>query len=328
MSSESVILSHQDFAAFRKAFDGAEQRGALFKAIEVDDQQGRFSPYLLDFFPNIDRRRNTYVERLIFSSRRDTIFDPRWFTDVGTEEQQRILDLEDFFRLRLVMQNVHRFQKSVARFRNAAFSRFCRMLLVAQQIRPRQMADVAAIILKHPPRDDRSLVGSLLPQILNVVTLPELPRNFRPRFWELRRRYLNHAWTDIVAFPRWKYIIELVPEATRRPLGLFGDVFVLFSHIFWVVRKFAKKHGFSALDDPDKLRVIKFVSLNCEFAGILEVFLFFDKLVFQNNYFIASLNEKLVKDWNSFSQMMWSTIVEDVGLSRDVAIFAQAPLPV
>jgi hypothetical protein len=187
MSSESVILSHQDFAAFRKAFEGAEQRSALFKAIEVDEQLPRFSPYLLDFFPNIDRRRNSYVGRLIFSRRGDTLFDSRWFVDVVTEEQQRMLDLEDFFRLRLVMRNVHRFQKSVARFRNAAFSRFCHMLLDGRQIRPRKMAEVAAFILNHPPRDDRSLVGSLLLQILNVVTLPEVPVDFQPRFWELRR---------------------------------------------------------------------------------------------------------------------------------------------
>jgi hypothetical protein len=328
MSAESIILSHQDFATFRKAFEGAEQRGALFKAIEVDEQLTRFAPYLLDFFPNIDRRKNIYVGRLIFSSRRDTLFDPRWFDNVVTEDQQYILDLEDFFRLRLVMQNVHRFQKSIERFRNAMFSRFCGVLLDGRQIRPQQMAEVAASILKHSPREDRALVGSLLPQILNMVTLPELPEDFHPRFWDLQRQYLKHAWDDIMEFPGCKHIIELVPEATRRPLALFGDVFVLFSHLFSVVRKFAKKHGFSALDDPSKLKIIKFVSLNCQFGGILKVFLFFDKLVFQNNYFIASLNEKLVKDWNSFSQMMWSTIVKDVDLSRDISTFAQAPLPV
>jgi hypothetical protein len=131
----------------------------------------------------------------------------------------------------------------------------------------------------------------------------------------------------MMATPRHRFIIELVPEATRRVLSGFGDVFVLFSHIFWVVRKFAKRNGYTAIDDPRKLRVMKFVSLNCEFGGILKVFLFFDKLVLQNNYFIASLNEKLVKDWNSFSQMMWSTLVKDPELSRDASTFAQAQLP-
>jgi hypothetical protein len=44
MSSEAIVLSHADFAVFRRAFDGAEQRAALFKAIDIDEELGRFAP--------------------------------------------------------------------------------------------------------------------------------------------------------------------------------------------------------------------------------------------------------------------------------------------
>jgi hypothetical protein len=320
MLSEAVILSHADFAVFRRAFDGAEQREDIFKAINIEEELGRFAPYLLDFFPNIDRRKNGLVNHLIFARKlgADSLFHPE------VAAIREIMELEDLFRMQLILRHVRSFQRSVVRFRNAAFAHFCRQTLTP--VLPRQMVEVASQILRHP-REDRTLVGSLLPELLNVCILPEMPPDFLPRFWAMQKDYLADAWTEMMATPRHKFIIDLIPEATRRDLPGFGDVFLLFSHIFWVVRKFAKRNGYTEIDDPRKLKVMKFVSLNCQFAGILRVLLFFDKLVFQNNYFMASLSEKLVKDWNSFSQMMWSTLIKDVELSRDVSTFVQGQLP-
>jgi hypothetical protein len=290
---------------------------------------------VLDYFPNVDRRKNGFTDRLFFTgqSRSDTIFDPALLVAVKpadyflrnsiAESQQRLSDLEDYFRMGMNLRHVSCFQGSIRRFRNAAFSEFCRQDFKRASIRPGQMEEFARQVLRQP-REDRSLVVALLPELLRIVSFPELPQSFVTRFWVLRKAYLATAWPDVIKVPGVRYIIELVPEATRRPLTSFGDVFVLFSHIFASVRTIGEKHAYSG---EDFAKLVKFVSLNSEFGGILKVFLFFDKFVLQHKFFMSTLDEKLLHDWNAFSQVMWSMIVQDRQLSPDVSQFVTAGLP-
>jgi hypothetical protein len=64
---------------------------------------------MLDFFPNVDRKRNRFAACLIFSGDRTALFDPAVSDKIG--------DLEDYFRLRLVLRHAKHFQQSVRRFR-------------------------------------------------------------------------------------------------------------------------------------------------------------------------------------------------------------------
>jgi hypothetical protein len=73
MLSESVIFPHCDFQVFRKAFKGGEPRASLFKTIEVDERVGRFTPYILDYFPNINRQKSSFTERMLFTGCNRTI---------------------------------------------------------------------------------------------------------------------------------------------------------------------------------------------------------------------------------------------------------------
>jgi hypothetical protein len=93
---------------------------------------------------------------------------------------------------------------------------------------------------------------------------------------------------------------------------------VLFTHIFSCVGTARTRHGYAP---QDFARLIKFVSLSSEFADILKVFLLFDKFVLQNRYFMSTLDERLLQDWNCFAQMMLSVIVQDQALSADVSTF-------
>jgi hypothetical protein len=334
MSSESMVFSHCDFQTFRQAFQGAEPRAALFKSIEVTDRLSRFAPYVLDYFPNVDRRKKPISDRLLFTGATplDTLFEPSLFYAVGieagnlrteiAEDQQKLADLDDVFRMRVHAQFAHSFQQSIRRYRNATFAAFCQNDLRRISIRPGQMGDVARKILKQP-REDRSLVFALLPELLRVVTFQELPATFLPRFWALRKAYLATAWVSVIKTPGVQYVIELVPEATRRPLTSFGDVFLLFSHIFSSVRTIGGKHAYA---EADFTNVVKFVSLNSEFGGILKVFLFLDKFVLHNEFFMTTLDDQLLQDWNWFSRMMLSTMVQDSGLSADVSKFVTTEL--
>jgi hypothetical protein len=331
MSSESVVFSHGDFAAFRQAFDGAEPRPALFKAIEVNDRVSRFTPYVLDYFPNVDRRKIGFAHRLLFTcqNRTDTIFDPTLFSEVKSanhsigDNQQRLADLEDYFRLAMNLRFVHDFQSSIRRYRNAAFSEFTRHQFKRTSIRPSQMEELARQILRQP-REDRSLVVALLPELLRIASFPDLPQTFLTRFWDLRKAYLANAWPEVIQTAGVRYIIELVPEATRRQLTSFGEVFVLFSHLFASVRTIGDKHSYA----PDEFaKLVKFVSLNSEFPGILKVFLVFDKFVLQHKFFMSTLDDKVLHDWNAFSRVMWSMLVQDQTLSQDVTQFVTAEMP-
>jgi hypothetical protein len=72
--------------------------------------------------------------------------------------------------------------------------------------------------LVRQPREDRPLVVAILPELLRVVTLAELPQNFLSRFWTLHKAYFVNAWPEIIATPGVRYVTELIPEVTRRPL--------------------------------------------------------------------------------------------------------------
>jgi hypothetical protein len=334
MACESMIFSLCDFEIFRKAFDGVEERPAMFQAIEVDDPLPRFSPYCLDFFPSPDRKRNGCNGRSLFrlSPRDDTLFDPSLFVQIHSDEaelekaiaedQQKLLELEECFRMKVILRHSRRFHESLVRYRNAAFGRYCKNELHGQRIPPKEMESVARQFLKHP-REDPSLVAAILPEILRVVATPEAPPNLKERFWKIRQNYHAVSWKEVHPAKGSGRVVQLVPEATQRQLENFGEVFQLFSYLFGAVEKIRKKHSSSSNDFG---KFVKFVSLGSQYEDIIQVFLFFDKLVFQNKFFISALNEKLVKVWSTFTQIMWSLVMKDTELSKAVLQFSAADI--
>jgi hypothetical protein len=335
MACESLVFSRCDFQMFRKAFDGVEQRSAIFNAIDVDDPVPRFSPYCLDFFPSLDRRRNgCYGRRLLFPvrTRDDTLFDRSLFAEVKcddptvqaaiAEDQQRLLELEDCFRMKVIFRHSHRFHESLVRYRNAAFGRYCENEFRGRRILPHEMEGVAGQFLKHP-RDDPSLVAAILPELLRVAAVPELPPHLHERFWKIRQSYLATYWQEFHPAKGSSDVSKIAPQATQRPLQNFGDVFQLFSHLFGAVEKIRKKHGSPS---GDFVKFVKFVSLGSQYEDIIQVFLLFDKLVFQNKFFISALNEKLVKVWSTFTQIMWSLVLKDKELATVILQYSGADL--
>jgi hypothetical protein len=331
MACESIVFSQCDFAVFRKAFDGAEERPALFRAIEVDEPLTRLAPYCLDFFPSPDRKPN---RRLLFplKTRADPLFDPSLFIEVHcdnaavrqaiTEDQQKLLELEECFRMKVILDHSHRFSESLVRYRNAVFGRCCANDLRGQRIHPKEMADVAQQFLKHP-RKDSSLVAAILPELLRVAVLPELPPSLKERFWKIHQAYHQVAWQELHPTKEFTHISRLVPAATQRVLNNFGNVFRLFSYLFGEVDIIRRKHCSS----PDNFaKFVKFVSLASQYQNIIHVFLLFDKLVYQNKFFTSALDERIVGAWSVFTQMMWSLVTEDKELVTIVHQFSAAEM--
>jgi hypothetical protein len=184
------------------------------------------------------------------------------------------------------------------------------------------MEDVAHQYLRHP-RKDPSLVAALLPELLRVTALPQLPDGLQQRFYDIRCKYKKSMYREVHPLRGSRYILELVPQATHREQTNFGDQVRLFSHLFGLVIKITEKHGSSA---EDYAKLMKFVSLGSEFKDIIQVFLFFNKLVFQNKSFISLLDENLVKVWNTFTQVMWALVMKDPKLQEGVLMFSRADL--
>jgi hypothetical protein len=327
MSSEAIVLSHFDIAVFRKAAEGADPPLGLNRAIDTEENMPRFTPYLLDYFATFDRRkRPVQVLR--------TLFDEDLFADVSgakdpalktsiMEYQHNLRELEEVFRMKLLLRGVRVFHGSLVRFRNAAFAEFCRRHLRTMTIGAKQMDKTAKQILGRS-NEARSLMPSVLAELLNAIKLPEPESALLHSFWALKKEYLQSAWKEVETYKGFSYLIALVPAATRRSLSNFGDVFVLFSHVFWVRRQIVRYFKSS---EQDSTKLMKFLSLSSEFGGILKVFLFFDKLVLQNEFFTSVLDGTLVADWNSFCRIMLVTVASNEKLFNAISIFAASDLP-
>jgi hypothetical protein len=60
--------------------------------------------------------------------------------------------------------------------------------------------------MHHTPK--RLFQSAILPELLRIVTLAELPHNFLSRFWTLRKAYLVNASPEIIATPGVRYVTE------------------------------------------------------------------------------------------------------------------------
>jgi hypothetical protein len=309
--SEAIILSRRDFLWVRKAFESVEPRLSLCRDVEVGDRVRRYFPFLLDFFASRGRNKDGVVLLSLFEALMDRN------SDGLSKLQPNLAELEDFFRLRLAFKGVRNFQKSIVRFRNATFASFSRRH-VQLAVGHKQIVTVAQELIGQS-WERQSLVIPLLAELLNAAILPDPDLRLRQLFWSLRKEYLAHSSREIISYPGIRWIIDLLPEFTRRPLTLKGDVFILFSHVFWVARKISRHFK---LPPREASNLVKFLSLSSDFGGLLMVFLVFDKLVFQNNFFVGLLSEKMVRDWKTFVSVMWETIAKDAQLCADVASYA------
>jgi hypothetical protein len=121
----------------------------------------------------------------------DRIFDAALFADVKsadaqlwhsiTEEQQKLSDLKNCFRMRMNVHSAHQFQQSIRRYRNISFAAFCQGHFKRAVIQPERMVEYTEPLLRQS-REDRSFVVAILPELLCVVTLAELPQDFLSRF--------------------------------------------------------------------------------------------------------------------------------------------------
>jgi hypothetical protein len=315
--SEAIILSRRDFRWVREAFKAVEQRLSLCREVEKDDRVPTYFPFLLDFFASRARHRDGFV--FLSKPRSSSLFKDLMDRNSGAPSKlhANLVELEDFFSLSLAFKGVRNFQKSIARFRDAAFASFLRDH-VHLGVGHRQIVTVAQELIGQSS-ERQSLVIPLLVELLNAAILPDPDTRLRQHFWSLRKDYLAQSSGEIISYPGKKWIIDLLNEFTRRPLTLKGDVFILFSHVFWVVRKISR---YFKLPAREASNLVKFLSLSSDFSGLLMVFLVFDKLVFQNNFFVGLLSEKMVRDWKTFVAVMWDTIAKDTQLCADVASYA------
>jgi hypothetical protein len=126
------------------------------------------------------------------------------------------------------------------------------------------------------------------------------------RFAVLKGAHVQPSWDEMLNFGGIRWVIQLVPEATRRQLGRYGDVFLMLSHLFWKNRK-VRKH-FAALHDAAKHT--RFLAVNSQVPWLLDIFLFFDEL-FKHESIRESIGAKLAADWDCFLGVIREIISED-----------------
>jgi hypothetical protein len=94
---------------------------------------------------------------------------------------------------------------------------------------------------------------------------------------------------------------------TNRSLERMGDFFLLFGKIWWSIRIIVGH--FAATRDTE--RVMKFMALNSNFGEILRIFMYFDRVLLQTEFFTSHLAATVVKDWHSFCKAMRRVIAQD-----------------
>jgi hypothetical protein len=305
--------------------------------LDIDDDDRRFSPYVFDYFSGVEQRRNT-TRYTAFKVPQDALFDPALFVkpDVPPSNhqirtmvddvcnfQKRFQELDDYIWMRLTLQILCSFEGSVLRFRDAIFAAFLRAHLRNQHVGANSLIPTTHRVIGSSV-ERHALIRPFLTELLNAMAVPDPPSALTARFWELQKADPGSSgWTAVNSYPGIQYIIALVPEATRRPLTKLGDVFVLFSQIFWVFRRIAKYFGW----EPEVSgQILKVLSLNSEFGGILKVFVVLERSVLQREYFTALLGGKLVRHWNSFCQIMWEAVAKDERFSKRMVAFASADI--
>jgi hypothetical protein len=114
----------------------------------------------------------------------DRIFDAALFADAKSadaqlrhsiaDEQQKLSDLKNCFRMRMNAHSAHQFQQSIRRYRNTSFTAFCQGHFKWAVIQSEQMVEYTESLVRQL-REDRSLVVAILSELLCVITLAELP---------------------------------------------------------------------------------------------------------------------------------------------------------
>jgi hypothetical protein len=330
--SEFILFSSWDFGAFRRAFEGA--RVPLFDKIELDDAESRFAPYLLEHFPLYTQ--DTMQSLPIFSLEGipdvcivpDPIFEAaimRKLTLSGptfeeyslkrsiAEAKEQMGELEELLLLKLCMRKLRVFQRSILRFSDCCFSRYCSSLFKSIDFRTTKIEAIAEPFLST--RCARSLVRPFLAGLLNFVEFGDPPKSAKTKFIQLKRDHMAAGWREMSSFRGMRKIIEIVGEPTRRPLSRWGDIFQLWSHVFWSVHKICNYFGASS---SQHRKLVKCLSLNCEFEDILKVFMFFDGQIIQKGYFTTILKQSLVRDWSLFIAIMYETIAKDITLCAEI----------
>jgi hypothetical protein len=335
--SEFIVFSSWDFGAFRRAFEGAKV--PFFDRIELEEPAPRFAPYLLEHFPLYTPDTTQSISIVSLERIPDFCIAPDQISEEAiarnltlsgstfeeyslkrsiAEAKEQMRELEELLHLRLCTRKLRRFQRSIVHFSECCFSRYCSSLFKGIDFRTTTIEAIAEPFLSGPCA--RSLVKPFLAELLNFVEFGDPPRSVKTKFIQFMRSHMEVGWTEMPSFRGIRKIIDIIPEPTKRQLSRFGDIFQLWSHVFWSVHKICNYFG--ALSSQHR-KLVKFLSLNCEFEDILKVFMFVDGQIIQKGYFTTILKQSLVRDWSLFITIMYETIAKDFELCAEVTEFIQ-----
>jgi hypothetical protein len=173
---------------------------------------------------------------------------------------------------------------------------------------PRSAASLLARQLLGDSRERSLFAPALIAELMNASTASAPDSGILNRFSALRKESVSASWRQVIGHPGIAHIIKIVPLFTQRPLEGAGDMFVLFTHIFWAAKEIC---GHSGSNTKEIALLIQFLSVNSEFPGLLTIFLFFDKFVFQSKFFRTVLDKEMMDVWKRFVAVMWETISHD-----------------
>jgi hypothetical protein len=332
---EAIVFSSGDFELFQRAFKHTSDKISLFHTIGVPEGEPFATPYLLDYFSK-EEIPFTYEIPVIASPQQPTIVpdvDPIYerailqnvnlfgskFEEYRSrkeilEANRRMEELEDLLRVRLELNITQDFQSSVLRLRNYGFMRYAATFLVSGMRRPARLEVHVNEILRDCP-DKGTLIVPLVVAILNTAQIITSPKGAGPLFANIRRKFMGPGWEKMNGwkFRGLKRINELIPELTRRPLGRYGDAFMLFGHFFWGCRMITQ---YFKVDVNNFEWFIKFVTFVSEHGGLLNVYLFIERVFRRNPSLVPEIDRD--KDWMHFGNVMSAALEEEPKLCTSV----------
>jgi hypothetical protein len=325
-SAEATVFSFQDFPVFRKAFDNTEPRIPFFQAIDVEGPMPKLSPSFIEDFPLSESNNarpppiiaipdipettltvHPIYERAISQNVRirSAVFDEYARKKLILSSRTKMREFEEFLELRLAAKAATGFLKSLVRQRNLCFDRYCRKWFESVAVHSVSIERLTDQVLRRCS-DWQSVFTPFLVEQLNAAKVDSPATAAITCFEVLKDAHVQPSWDEMLNFGGIRRVTQLVPKATRRWLGRYGDVFLMLSHLFWKNRK-VRKH-FAALHDAAKH--MRFLAVNSQVPGLLHIFLFFDEL-FKHESVRENIGAKLAADWDCFLGVIRDIIGED-----------------
>lgn len=319
LPSETLVFSKCDIELMIDAFMPSSSQipllDALKSALERVNEEW-MEPLGVSFFAPAGKDLRRGTPRLLpipkLPESESTLFDEVLALSQKIEEQELVLTRQHEYNKALDIQ------KTLVRLRSSVFEEY----IMKQAHTTRKLKqNIPEMIVNLLPncKDRRRLVLPTFLAIINRFRPSDLriPAHINTRFISLQKAKSQPDWNAISLTGNAKYILRLLPVLYRRrnlPLGQFFKV------ISFVMRQIHTicDHTYQKPECEAKVvEMCRDVLLASTPDHVIDVFLFFEKILFREAPFLKNLSFRRASEWNTFFQIMWGIIAQDSALLQE-----------